>query len=1360
MTESTRIGDLIATRPVRTVVRLSDLDRPGRATELLEAFLVTEDAARLLAIFLGAVERREGGGFFLQGNFGSGKSHTLTVVAQALRTREAAAMLSETLGKPLNLPPVLLVTISLVDFDARRRLEDIVAEGLSSAWTAATGEPLVRSVDERLLGEIRRRAEEQHGKELALFLEERKLEADALFTAKESAHLEELIACCDLPYRLTPTRRELWDDLKGRMRARDGFDGVVVLLDELSEFLRSKPDDRSFQEDVRFLQFLGERTTTDPLWILATLQEWIEETGEIKQETFQKIKDRYPHRFRLSGRHVEELVTKRLVRKKPNAEEKLLRLWENLTEAFGEVGFTAETFAALYPVHPGTLRLLDELRPLFSQHRGVVDFIHYQLAGDPTRAIDGMLKEPATSLLTADRIFDHFELRLREIVAYRPYIDTVYSYFVREVERILPQEADRVFGLRALKLCILAEMSPREEKPSCRRIAQLLVNSVTDLDSEANYEYVADILGRMERDGAYLERIAGPKPVDDVYRIRPQADLALLLTRKVRDVAERLNWGDPRLLEGLLPLADDTCVPLARFTAAVPLTVTFRWQGTRRSAEAFLGHLAAVRPEDLARWRERIEAGDVDFVLFLGLPLDRFERDPIPPLTGDLPENLPFAFWVPGPVEILEPYREAFARVTLRATLAEEKTVASQKLVDRLNTLIEEDQPRLCGALRSQYLQGRLVLPNETVDPSTVGMRPLAEFVSAIADRALSKRHPRHRAIAPKTEINAASRFTELMHKFFTPGALTPEGARTLQTLIEGYLQPLGLIARTPQGLQLRVDPDRCSALRALMGLLEERPDARIAAAEVERFFRRGPFGMCEDQYLLFMAAVLSSGQLTAWTAQGAIPAHELSTRALEEMTALGPGDILPESLRVRIKDAPFLPAELRKRDCASLTVQEEVWDAVIRFGQEVLSGLADLRQLADRHRHLTPLAHLSFGELLETARSVETVVAAIDPQATAREGLERFLCREGEHPSFPEHLDKLSRAREFLMSNVGHYLQAAEYALGARAVLHTTRDEASWEEARNAYHAVRDTLRRTDMLTNEEALRELAARFDLFLESYLPAYREAHEKSCGEHRFTPYRALRTTPVYRLLRRLAAVELLTAGAELAAFDRRVEKILGTACRGLRLNELRIRPVCRCGFAAAPPGELPPPDELATRQRELLALALEELRTETTIRRVCRGIEDLRTAERHEQATRLEKLIRTPYGTPEEMSALAEACDESTIRLLDQSLNEGLPVVTRDVTAFAGRIVGKMLTPEALEEFFKAWLYGESPLPPGTVVRVSQGAETDELSDLPCVLRERFPEVVEEMAARGGRMRRTVVSLRRRSARGGRPCRWA
>jgi len=43
---------------------------------------------------------------------------------------------------------------------------------------------------------------------------------------------------------------------------------------------------------------LGEEASSFPLWVVASLQEWIEETGEINPDTFNKIKDRYPAAYR------------------------------------------------------------------------------------------------------------------------------------------------------------------------------------------------------------------------------------------------------------------------------------------------------------------------------------------------------------------------------------------------------------------------------------------------------------------------------------------------------------------------------------------------------------------------------------------------------------------------------------------------------------------------------------------------------------------------------------------------------------------------------------------------------------------------------------------------------------------------------------------------------------------------------------------------------------------------------------------------------------------------------------------------------------------------------------------------------
>jgi len=79
-----------------------------------------------------------------------------------------------------------------------------------------------------------------------------------------------------------------------------------LILDELSEFLRAKPDRRSFNEDIRFLQFMGEWAQGRPFWPLAAVQE----------QTYRKIKDRYPVRLLLTPAHVKDLIGRSILVKK------------------------------------------------------------------------------------------------------------------------------------------------------------------------------------------------------------------------------------------------------------------------------------------------------------------------------------------------------------------------------------------------------------------------------------------------------------------------------------------------------------------------------------------------------------------------------------------------------------------------------------------------------------------------------------------------------------------------------------------------------------------------------------------------------------------------------------------------------------------------------------------------------------------------------------------------------------------------------------------------------------------------------------------------------------------------------------
>ncbi|MCF6226999.1 MAG: ATP-binding protein, partial [Xanthomonadales bacterium] len=83
--EITNIGDLLEVRPHPTVVRLTDLEAES-ADWLTDSFLITAEIKAHLQALRQLLKRKQGGGAFLIGHYGSGKSHFLSYLTQQLRS--------------------------------------------------------------------------------------------------------------------------------------------------------------------------------------------------------------------------------------------------------------------------------------------------------------------------------------------------------------------------------------------------------------------------------------------------------------------------------------------------------------------------------------------------------------------------------------------------------------------------------------------------------------------------------------------------------------------------------------------------------------------------------------------------------------------------------------------------------------------------------------------------------------------------------------------------------------------------------------------------------------------------------------------------------------------------------------------------------------------------------------------------------------------------------------------------------------------------------------------------------------------------------------------------------------------------
>ncbi|MBM4029450.1 MAG: hypothetical protein FJ280_29240, partial [Planctomycetes bacterium] len=133
-----RIGDLIEVPPVRTVVKLEDgAEQPAVVTG---SFVFTSDVATHFAMLSEALQQDAGKGFFLQGDFGSGKSHSLAALAAWLDERAGSEVLTRNHTGLKRLREThrrfLPVEISLLNYRSSTSLEQIVITSIENALGA------------------------------------------------------------------------------------------------------------------------------------------------------------------------------------------------------------------------------------------------------------------------------------------------------------------------------------------------------------------------------------------------------------------------------------------------------------------------------------------------------------------------------------------------------------------------------------------------------------------------------------------------------------------------------------------------------------------------------------------------------------------------------------------------------------------------------------------------------------------------------------------------------------------------------------------------------------------------------------------------------------------------------------------------------------------------------------------------------------------------------------------------------------------------------------------------------------------------------------------------------------------------
>lgn len=1256
-----KIADLIEVPAVKTVIQMADIEDPELRKFLTDSFLLTSEVKKVFQAFFGNVINNSGNGFFLEGNFGSGKSHLLTVISLLLEYEESWTSIIEQLDDSKNLRDYkelinkgnyLTVNISLVEHSSNERLEDIVKIAIMESL-------------------------QQQNEKLQI-----DLETDITDNYKRKTFYQKISNILTSNY----------------------YQGIVILIDELSEFLRSKADGRSFNEDIRFLQFIGEFTQKANCWIMATLQEGIEKTGEITQDVFRKIKDRYKVHFYLAGTHIKEIVSKRLIRIKAGKENEILDIYKGLVDSFSDWPVEKDDFLSIYPINPFTIQLLDNLKPLFSQHRGIIDFIHFRLQGDPSRDIPSMLEKESNQLLSPELIFDHFLDRIRENMESRSYYEKVFRYYQQEIVSFINEE-DLDTALRIIKLLILFAISPIEKKYTVKDIAHMLLAAITDLDDSVNYQYIDQLLGQLNRHGAYLVIEKADKIEDNIYFLDLKADVNLIIKQKTQYIKSNFFPNEQRLFTEPGKLIDEPYLPLSTLLENSESIRSINWQNTERQGILNLCSLMDISLKDIENYNKVLRGTGYDgkyndlkdFAIFIAYPLQikeqkKYLKDVIlPELDND--ERSSYAFLFPEELNKPDYLQDVLARKLLLDEYQTKQGETAKTVREKLQLMLKEDRNNLKDIFRDVFFAGLIIDGNgeEIINLKNQAILKFDDLLFKIADSMLLRRYPSHDKISPyKSYINDLI-FNKICQHFLATGEISKDRANSQGILntIDSYLAPMKIVKIMKQKLRLDIKPENNILLKTFFSFMDEE---KTEVNELYLKLRKGNYGLSHPQFKILLFALIYSGYITAYSDKQKIALSQLSIYNYERIKYIGYGEIIAADFQEILANCSLLP-EKYKKQTFSLPLQQEIWTYITELKRDVNTDVVNLKSKLTDLNFDAEMEFIDKEQLINYLEKLRLLLEEIKVSYSAEEGLERFAAAYANTPNIDIYYNRYKKIKEFLDLGYARYKEIENYL---RQIPENLPSRDNYQEIENIKSELLDALQDQDIIFSKEFFAAIQDRFEYFRQIYAEEYYQDHYRKLSSERFKIYHSLKNAKSYQILDTLSEIEMISVKDDMIKVRRILEKILRQECTSLNKDLLYRTPICSCGFKPDDSIETISAEKIHNMLARGIAQYLSMLDSDNYREKIENYLDNMESIGEKRFARPIRDILSLAALKVDEINkdmaeSLAKLLNRNIISRINKALEGSIVIVERDLNQLYENLIDRSFSLEQVQNIFNDWL---------------------------------------------------------------------
>lgn len=298
-----KYGDLIQFEPIESVVQLRDADEATAARQLVETYVISEEMAdKLVGLVIPHLQFEtptDNKGLLVVGNYGTGKSHLMSVISALAENSD--------LSTSLNDPDVADAAGKIGG-----RFKVIRTE--IGATTMSLREILVAELEEHLA--------EMH-------VNYSFPSADQVSSNKRS--FEEM---------MTAFHREFPDN------------GLLLVVDEMLDYLRTRKDQELIL-DLNFLREIGEVCKDLRFRFMAGIQEAIFDSPRLSfvADSIRRVKDRFEQVF-IARKDVKFVVAERLLKKTGEQQTRIRDYLTPFGKFYGHMNERMDEFVRLFPVHP------------------------------------------------------------------------------------------------------------------------------------------------------------------------------------------------------------------------------------------------------------------------------------------------------------------------------------------------------------------------------------------------------------------------------------------------------------------------------------------------------------------------------------------------------------------------------------------------------------------------------------------------------------------------------------------------------------------------------------------------------------------------------------------------------------------------------------------------------------------------------------------------------------------------------------------------------------------------------------------------------------------------------------------------